>query len=435
MPAALILLLLLLGIAPAALVLPGPMVSGAGAAIAAAAVMVIGATLRPHDAGILMRLLRPALIIAALPAIWMLLQVLPARPLGLANPIWESAEGALGLRLHGSISIDPGATVLALAHYLVAIAVLVAAAAIALDRQRARLLLVALAATTAAAAVLMLLHDLTGLVRFDRDGDSAIADAATTAVALGAIVAAAAAIRSFERHETRRMKSRAPRLALARVMAPGLAALALSLAALMIHADGDVLLAVALGLAALVAEALIRRLGSGRSSYAAFAALAAVVAIVTVVLRSGPPGADPRLALADEASSGLIAITQRLLADATAVGSGAGTFAAMLPVYRDGRDVGTVASPPTAAAAVVAELGRPAFWLALAAALGLAALLIRGALRRGRDSFYPAAGAACLVTGSLLAFHDAGMASMTAAILLPAILGLALAQSRSRAGA
>jgi hypothetical protein len=435
MTAALILLVLLLAIAPAALVLPGPMMTGAGAALAAAAVMVIGAALRPHDASVLMRLLRPALIIAALPAIWMLLQALPAGPLGLANPIWESAEGALGLRLHDSISIDPGTTVLALAHYLVAIAVLVAAAAIALDRERAGLLLVALAATTATAAVLLLLHDLAGLVPFDRNGDSAISDAATTAVALGAIVAAAAAIRGFERNETRRLKSRAPRRAPALVMAPGLAALALSLAALMIHADGDVLLAVALGLVALVAEALIRRLGTGRASYAAFAALAAVVAIVALLLRSGTPGADPRLALADDTPSGLIAITQRLLADATAVGSGAGTFAAMLPVYRDGRDTVTVASPPTAAAAVVAELGRPAFWLALAAALGLTALLIRNALRRGRDSFYPAAGAACLVTGSLLAFHDAGIASMTAGVLLPAILGLALAQSRSHASA
>jgi hypothetical protein len=434
MPAALILLVLLLGIATTGLVLPGPMVTGAGAAIAAADIMVIGAALRPHDAGILMRLLRPALIVATLPAIWMLLQVLPAGPLGLANPIWESAEGALGLRLRDSISIDPGATVLALAHYLVAIAVLVAAAAVALDRARARLLLVALAATTAAAAVLMLLHDLTGLVPFGRDGDSSIADAATTAVALGAIVAAAAAIRGFERHETRRMTSRTPRLAPALAMAPGLAALALSLAALVIHADGDVLLAVALGLVALVAEALIRRLGTGRWSYAAFTALAAVVAIVALLLRQGT-GTDPRLALADDAPSGLIAITQRLLTDATAVGSGAGTFAAMLPVYRDGRDVVQAASPPTAAAAVVAELGRPAFWLALAAALGLAALLILGALRRGRDSFYPAAGAACLITGSLLAFHDAGIASMSAGILLAAILGLAFAQRRSRASA
>jgi hypothetical protein len=59
--------------------------------------------------------------------------------------------------------------------------------------------------------------------------------------------------------------------------------------------------------------------------------------------------------------------------------------------------------------------------------------LLRGALQRGRDSFYPAAGAASLVTLLLLAFGEAAVLATGVAVIAASVLGLAAAQSRSRA--
>jgi hypothetical protein len=51
---------------------------------------------------------------------------------------------------------------------------------------------------------------------------------------------------------------------------------------------------------------------------------------------------------------------------------------------------------------------------------------------RGRDSFYPAAGAGCLIVLLFLFFMNAGILGNAAAITAAATLGLAFAQSKSR---
>jgi hypothetical protein len=53
-------------------------------------------------------------------------------------------------------------------------------------------------------------------------------------------------------------------------------------------------------------------------------------------------------------------------------------------------------------------------------------------LQRGRDSFYPTAGASCIVLLSLEAFCDAALLEKSATIIACAVIGLALAQSISR---
>jgi hypothetical protein len=53
-------------------------------------------------------------------------------------------------------------------------------------------------------------------------------------------------------------------------------------------------------------------------------------------------------------------------------------------------------------------------------------------LWRGRDSFYPAAGAACLLALLLLGFVNAGLLGTAGAMFAAVALGLACAQSRSR---
>ena len=102
-------------------------------------------------------------------------------------------------------------------------------------------------------------------------------------------------------------------------------------------------------------------------------------------------------------------VTERILAASPWTGTGAGTFAALIPIYRDADDAVTEHSPPNVATKIAIEAGRPAVWTVLFIAIAAAAVLFRGALRRGRDSFYSAAGAGCVVTIVLLSFTDAGM--------------------------
>jgi hypothetical protein len=58
--------------------------------------------------------------------------------------------------------------------------------------------------------------------------------------------------------------------------------------------------------------------------------------------------------------------------------------------------------------------------------------LLRGAARRGRDSFYAAAAGACLVTLMIQAFITATLSGTGIVLLSATIFGLGLTQSKSR---
>ena len=106
-----------------------------------------------------MSLSRPILLVAAIPAIWMLVQVLPLQRLGLAHSIWESATLALGRPIAGRISIDPGVTVISLTRYLSAILITLLAAALSFDRRRAEVISLTLVTATALIATLIVVTD------------------------------------------------------------------------------------------------------------------------------------------------------------------------------------------------------------------------------------------------------------------------------------
>ena len=81
---------------PAMLVLDGPIMHGIIVAAAAALVAVVGFRIRHSELDFLLSVIRPIALVAAIPALWMLIQVLPLGAIGLAHPIWESASAALG---------------------------------------------------------------------------------------------------------------------------------------------------------------------------------------------------------------------------------------------------------------------------------------------------------------------------------------------------
>jgi hypothetical protein len=427
MPAALLVLVLLIGATPAVVAFDGPLAQGLVTAGAAAGVGAVAWGVRPGEGGYLVTLVRPMAAIAAVPALWMAIQTLPLGTSSLAHPIWQSAAAALGRPVNGSISIDPGLTLVALVRYLGAAALVLLATAVAVDRQRAERTLFALVTAAGITAGATLIHDIAELAFLD----GAAHAAATGCAALGAILAAAALVRTFERHETRRAHPGESLAAFAPAFVACFVAFAACAATVAWSANSQTIFAAAYGLVAFVAVIAIRRLGLGPWGSAAIGAAAIIIAVAVIASRPAPHGSDVTLTFADKAPA-RIAAAQSMLADATWAGSGAGSFAALLPIYRDLDDTLSLASAPTAAAAIAIELGRPMLWAIVLGTIAAIIWLLRGALARGRDSFYPAAGAASLVTLLLLAFADAAVLTTAVTTVAAGVVGLAAAQSKSR---
>ena len=84
----------LICMSPVILLWDGLIVQGLIAGIVAVALAITARALRPGETGFLVSIVRPPAVIAAVPALWVLVQVLPLRVL--AHPIWNNAETALG---------------------------------------------------------------------------------------------------------------------------------------------------------------------------------------------------------------------------------------------------------------------------------------------------------------------------------------------------
>jgi hypothetical protein len=156
-----------------------------------------------------------------------------------------------------------------------------------------------------------------------------------------------------------------------------------------------------------------------------------LVAAVVVLSRFEKGSGDVALRGAAGAAPAQTAIAARMLADAGPLGMGAGTYGALVPIYRGIDDPPAVFAAPTGAAAIEIEMGRSGLVAIVAIAAVLAIVLFRRALARGRDSLYAAAGCGCLVLLMLEMFCDAGVMAASLAVLAAVTIGLALGQSVS----
>ena len=402
---------------PVVLLWDGPNMQGLVGGVVAVALVVTAQTLRPSETEFLVSIIRPLAAVATVPALWVLVQVLP---LGLlAHPIWKSAETALGHPIAGTISVDPGASVIALGQYLSVIAVAFLSAAVAVDRQRAEWILFALTAAVTVVALMMLARPAT------------FARAQTIdCVGMGAIIAGAACIRTIERYETRRSSPQRSVPVLLWTFVACSAALAICGVAVLV-ATREILIATGYGIFALTCITIIRRFALGPIGVTAIAAPALGAAIL-LLAHPAERGTSLPLAFAGASNPSLIALSERVLDDAPLVGTGAGTFAALALIYRQIDDPPPGSTAATAAAAFAIELGKPMFWLITMATAGSIFILLRVSLQRGRDSFYPAMGGSCLITLLLLSFNNAGLFGTTSSSIAAAVIGLAIAQSKSR---
>jgi len=414
-----LILVTLICASPVILLWDGPIMQGLVAGIVAIALAITTQTLRPGETEFLVFIIRPLAAVAAVPALWVLVQVLPLRLF--AHPIWKSAEAALGHPAAGTISVDLGASILALGQYLSVIAVAFVSAAVAVDRQRAEWILFALTAAVTAVALVILTLPAT----FARAQ-------AIDCVGLGAIIASAACIRSIERYETRRSSPQRSVPVLLRTFFACVAALAVCGAVVIFDATREILIATSYGIFALTCISIIRRFALGAIGTTAIAAPTLGAVIFLLAYYTAERGTSVPLAFTGDSDPSLTALSERLLHDAPLVGTGAGTFAALAPIYRQIDDPPPGSTATTAAATLAIELGRPMFWLITVATAGCIFILLRASLQRGRDSFYPAMGGSCLITLLLLSFNNAGLFGTASSLMAAAVIGLAIAQSKSR---
>ncbi len=423
---------LLIVTTPAILVIDGPIIHGLVGAATAISVALVAVRIRPGEADFLSSVIRPMAVVAAIPALWMVIQVLPLKPFGLANPVWDSAASALGRTLAGSISIDPGMTLVSLAKYLSAIGIAFVAVAVAIDRHRAEWIFFALTAATTIIAVMVLMAHLNDSTLLRNSVGVLAGDPATDCAALGVNLAAAAAFGAFERGKRRATDQIGSAVWFEWTFLACLAAVAVCATAVFIGSASQTCFAVICGVIIFAITISMRQLGLGPWGFSAIVSVASVVVIAIIAFRLGSQTEDLTLAFASHATAPLISVTHHALTETSWTGTGAGTFAAVLPIYRDINEVSAGLIAPTDAAAIAVGMGRPFLWGILAAAVALVITLLRGALQRGRDSFYPTAGASCIVTATILTFGNAALFSTPVLIVVASIVGAAIAQSKSR---
>src|ERR1700733_15058071 len=239
------LLVMLICATPAFLIIDSPIEDGVIPVILALAFAFVPRTIRPGEADHFSNLARPVAIVAAVPAVWMIVQMLPLGITGVSNPIWDSASAGIGHPIRGSISIDPGITLLSLCRYFTMTAVLFLSLVASLDRQLAQWVLFAL--TTAAALIaLVLIGDDLARTNFLFAADSkSLGIGALDSAALGLILSFASAIGEFDRFQTQRIKGKSSITAFATAFTFCIIAFTACTIAIFLHPSGYLILAAA----------------------------------------------------------------------------------------------------------------------------------------------------------------------------------------------
>ncbi|MCP3460092.1 hypothetical protein [Bradyrhizobium sp. CCGUVB23] len=355
------------------------------------------------------------------PIIWMIVQILPPPVSSLANPIWSSAAIALNApSLSGHISIDPGATLHSLVCYLAVFAVIVSTVLVTKDRRRAELILLVL---TVAATLVALTYLLGRADQLAATGGVVALTALLAALANGAVVAMA--VERHLNHSEAILSISAQHLL---QMLLGVCGIAVSVAAIVALGQRHLLSLAGLGFALMLFVAVVRRLGL-RPWPATILALILVAATGAGLARSA--ASTDLLRLAESSTDESLAIAQRALSGSPWVGNGVGSFAEISRVYRDFGISGLV-MPPSTAVAVAIEWGRPALLVLAALALQLFFFNLRGAVGRGRDSFFASLAAAGVLCALCASFVDPGLLAPVLQIILAVMVGLGISQCAGR---
>jgi hypothetical protein len=323
----------------------------------------------------------------------------------------------------------------ALGTYVCALALAISATFLSIDRIRAERLLLLLTVLATCVAVVRPVHDLGGFFFLGEVSSVGPRASITSAAVIGILLNCATAVLLLERFETRRNKR--GQIGLPTTIGGGMAALTaggVCLIILIVFSSQTAVFAALTGLGAQFLITAFRRLGlTPRAGYL-LAAIGIAVPVAFVAGNLSSTRGDFAIRFDAQASDKVVSAVQDAISAAPVFGFGAGTFRNLMAadVQMNGSRTPGGTTPPTTMAGLTLALGRPAALVILIAALTAAVLLIRGALTRGRDSFFPALGASALLALTAEAFVDSSLFSAIAVAIDTAILGLAIAQSASR---
>jgi hypothetical protein len=423
LPIAFFLLSLLTALFPVLAVRDGLAAQSLFAALAALILATAAVAARAADVQFAARLTRWLGLAAAIPVLLMVIQLLPMPFPGLSHTIWINGNEALDRNAWGHISVDLGKTLGALAFYLANIALILTSILVARNHLHAGRLLIVLGASTILTVVALLVDRMLHVFSFALGNPQEVLGAAS---ALGLVLSLAAAAVGIERRGSPAEKS--SRFFL---FASG-AGILICGAGLATAANANIAIVAAFGAAIFASNQCIRRLKLAAWTTTVLLATLITAAAMIVVWRFDTNRAlSPLLQFATAASTGSLAVAQRLLSDTGWLGTGAGTYTVLLPIYRGFENA--VTGAPSTAAALTVELGLPMALVAIFAGVGLVITLYNGALTRGRDSFYAAAAASGVVILLGQAFCDASLLQASVAGIGDVLVGIGLAQSVSRA--
>jgi hypothetical protein len=248
------------------------------------------------------------------------------------------------------------------------------------------------------------------------------------AAAIGVALSSAAIVRGFERGETRHIGFAQHKGSMLFTLSPAFAALLLSIITLL---DGTFpgWVAALLGLATFGAVIAMRRLALSGWAQFAFETMLALAALGALAMHADEASANTPLtfALGSAPSPAL----QQVLRSIPWLGTGGGTFGDAVSIYGSSGQ-GTVTTAPSTILKSTVEFGAlPTAGMIL---LGLLVVnrLFGAALIRGRDSFYPAAAAACVVMLAFQAFCDTTLFTPAIGALAAITIGLGVAQAVGR---
>ncbi|WP_247282829.1 hypothetical protein [Bradyrhizobium sp. 134] len=367
----------------------------------------------------LAKLLRPGLgVVLATPALWMASQAVPM-PMGtLGNAIWATASAALNEPLAEIITVDTGATMFSFAQYCAVLAAALVTAVVTLDRYRAAQVL----------HILLLIATITTAMWFVKATAGVAGPDGSTVAVLGLLLSCATAIRAVDQFRRRSRPGTIGPVPLPALSA-AIIAMTVCMAALLIRTNSTAVVAALLGSGILLSVFAIRRWFFGLWGTAGVLATAVIFLIASVTVIPFRTNTDLTIALS---TSSQIA-TERMLQDVRPAGSGAGASAVLLPIYRD-IGSGALRERPTAAAAIVVDMGWAFLCSLVVVAMLGACILIRRSLSRAYDYEYPALGAGASITLTVLAFADHEILDLGASLLIAAVFGLAFGQSVPGAG-
>lgn len=343
--------------------------------------------------------------------------------LSLAHPIWTTTYDALHGLPFGYVTADFGRTFGAFFLALASVALIAVTIVLGRDRRRAEIILFVLSGLTALVALFIIVDD-----RLQGAGIAPDSwDFATSLSGLGVALNLAVIQLAAERAETRHAIIRSVAIGLL-----GLAGLLINGAVVMGYSNTNSAVACALGMALFLLILVIRRLDLSVLATTAIAVAAAVGAalVLTWIFEKG--SGSPLLRLLPIQPDQRRAVFDRVFADIGWFGAGAGAFGSVGQIYQSGGAAAPLAAP-SAAIAIFVDTGWIGLALATAIALSLLTRLVSGALWRGRDSFFPAAAAACLCFGIVQGFAGPGLLRTGAIVCLAVIVGLGLSQSVSQA--